>query len=376
MQHGRWYPTQVLLADGRTVVIDGLDERGEPHVNSQIESYNADLNFVTLLSVRGQADHPPAGGLYPHLFQMPSGRVLVAGPTPSDSWFFRVSNIGSLSWEDAPDPVRHTFGSGVLLPGTPSGSTRVALIGGVDRDALPDTGTSTPLPIVETFDEANPTAGWTTAPSLNHGRAHHNTVQLPDRSMVTVGGGYGILNGNRRAGDPAIHRNIEIYDPASGQWTLGPAQDELRTYHSTALLLPDGRVLSAGDDGYGGSSNDTAEIYEPPYLFRGARPTIQSAPNSIEYGQTFTVDTSTGRDQGGADGAGCRHPRQRHEPAQRAAHRHGGTGRPADRDRAGDARTRSPDVLHAVRAERQRCAVGRQVRAPAVRRRQRPARTR
>ena len=39
MRHGRWYPTQVLLADGRTVVIDGLDERGEPHVNNQIESY-------------------------------------------------------------------------------------------------------------------------------------------------------------------------------------------------------------------------------------------------------------------------------------------------------------------------------------------------
>ncbi len=293
MRHGRWYPTQVLLADGRTIVMDGLDERGEPHVNAQIESYTPGLDFVTLLSVRGQADHPPAGGLYPHMFQMPSGRVLVAGPEPSDSWFLRVSNIGALSWEEAPDPVRHTFGSGVLLPGTASGSTRVALIGGVDRDALPDTGTSTPLPIVQTFDEADPAAGWATAPPLNYGRAHHNTVQLPDRSMVTVGGGYGILNGNRRAGDPAIHRNVELYDPASGQWTLGPAQDELRTYHSTALLLPDGRVLSAGDDGYGGSSNDTAEIYEPPYLFRGARPTIQAAPSSIEYGQSFTVDTSS-----------------------------------------------------------------------------------
>ena len=243
--------------------------------------------------MRAQADRPPAGGLYPHLFQMPSGRVLVAGPEPRDSWFFRVSGIGALSWEDAPDPVRHTFGSGVLLPGTPSGSTRVALIGGVDRDALPDTGTSTPLPTVETFDEANPGAGWTAAPPLNHGRAHHNTVQLPDRSMVTVGGGYGILNGNRRAGDPAVHRNIELYDRATGQWTLGPAQDELRTYHSTALLLPDGRVMSAGDDGYGGSANDTAEIYEPPYLFRGPRPEIQSAPATIEYGESFTVSTTT-----------------------------------------------------------------------------------
>ena len=79
--------------------------------------------------------------------------------------------------------------------------------------------------------------------------------------------------------------------PASGR--LGPAQDELRTYHSTALLLPDARVMSAGDDGYGGSSNDTAEVYEPPYLFRGPRPTIVSAPAQVGYGETFTVDTST-----------------------------------------------------------------------------------
>jgi hypothetical protein len=227
------------------------------------------------------------------MFQMPSGRVLVAGPEPSDSWFFSLNSIGALDqWEDFPNPTRHTWGSGVLLPGDANGSTRVALIGGVDRASLPDTGTSTPLPGVQTFDEANPAAGWTSAPPLNNGRAHHNTVQLPDRSMVTVGGGYGILNGNRRSGDAAIHRNIELYDPGTGQWSLGPAQDELRTYHSTALLLPDGRVMSAGDDGYGGTSNDTVEIYEPPYLFKGPRPTIASAPGSVTYGDAFTVGTS------------------------------------------------------------------------------------
>jgi hypothetical protein len=295
MRHGRWYPTQVLLADGRTVVLDGLNEQGEPHVNPEIESYTRFTpawDFVGLLGIRGQPGQPPAGGLYPHTFQMPSGRVLVAGPEPSDSWFFSLNRIGALSWEDAPNPTRHTWGTGVLLPGGAGGSTRVALIGGVDRDSLPDTGSSTPLPGVQTFDEASPGAGWTSAPPLNHGRAHHNTVQLPDRSMVTVGGGYGILNGNRRSGDAAIHRNIELYDAASGQWTLGPAQDELRTYHSTALLLPDGRVLSAGDDGYGGSSNDTAEIYEPPYLFKGPRPSIASAPDSVTYGEAFTVEAS------------------------------------------------------------------------------------
>src|SRR6185436_337647 len=104
-------------------------------------------------------------------------------------------------------PTRHTWGTGVLIPsGSTAGSTRVALIAGVDRDSLPDTGTSTPLAGVETFDEANPGAGWAPAPSLNVARAHLNTVLLPDRSMATVGGGYGILNGDRRSGDPAVHR--------------------------------------------------------------------------------------------------------------------------------------------------------------------------
>ena len=65
-------------------------------------------DFVTLLSNRDQQDQPPAGGLYPHTFQMPSGRVLVAGPEPADSWFFHLSRIGSLSWEDAPNPLRHS----------------------------------------------------------------------------------------------------------------------------------------------------------------------------------------------------------------------------------------------------------------------------
>ena len=86
-------------------------------------------------------------------------------------------------------------------------------------------------------------------------------------------------------------RQVELWNPATGTWTLGPAQAESRAYHSTALLLPDGRVVSAGDDVNGGTDRDTAEIYEPPYLFKGARPTITSAPTSAQIGTTFNVDT-------------------------------------------------------------------------------------
>jgi hypothetical protein len=59
-----------------------------------------------------------------------------------------------------------------------------------------------------------------------------------------------------------------------------------RGYHSTAVLLPDGRVLAAGANG-----NPTREVYSPPYLFRGARPTVASVPSSVDYGETFSVGT-------------------------------------------------------------------------------------
>jgi hypothetical protein len=66
-------------------------------------------------------------------------------------------------------------------------------------------------------------------------------------------------------------------------------------YHSTALLLPDGRVLNAGGGRFGGTGPGadqfSAEIYSPPYLFKGVRPTITSAPAAIGYGSTFTIAT-------------------------------------------------------------------------------------
>src|SRR6185437_4273852 len=128
----------------------------------------------------------------------------------------------------------------------------------------------------EVFDENNASAGWQAAPPLVIGRAHANTVLLPDGSMVEVGGGIGNV-----ATAPSPHhaanpeqRHIELWNPQTGEWRLGPEQAEYRAYHSTAMLLPDARVLSAGDDFNGGIEDDTGELYEPSYLFRGPRPTI------------------------------------------------------------------------------------------------------
>jgi hypothetical protein len=89
--------------------------------------------------------------------------------------------------------------------------------------------------------------------------------------------------------------DAEIWSPVSETWTAMARMQIPRMYHSTALLLPDGRVLKAGGGRFGGSGPGadqfSAEIYSSSYLFNGARPTITSAPATVGYGSTFTVAT-------------------------------------------------------------------------------------
>ena len=86
----------------------------------------------------------------------------------------------------------------------------------------------------------------------------------------------------------------EIWNPDTETWTQVASLQIGREYHSTALLLPDGRVLMAGGGQLPGTAavdQTNAEIYSPPYLFKGARPTITNAPSTVQYGSSITVTT-------------------------------------------------------------------------------------
>ena len=291
MAHGRWYPTQLLMPDGRTLIIQGLDESTTGRKNPDVELFtpSPDLNGRGTITKLGSLPGNRIGDYYPHMFWMPSARALVAGPYANDSWYFSEAGR-SIATSDVGDLSRNrTWGTAVLEPAGVNGSTRVLAIGGSDSVANYDNAPA--VASSEVYDEAG-SGGWRSAASLNVARSHHNTVLLPDGSMVTVGGGVGNDSTRNRlwtAND--AQRQIELWSPQTKTWTLGPSQDEYRAYHSTALLLPDGRVLSAGDDRNGGFDRDTAELYEPPYLFKGPRPTITRAPTGVDWNADFSVGT-------------------------------------------------------------------------------------
>jgi hypothetical protein len=205
------------------------------------------------------------------MFLLPDGRIpfvnllktLIFDPSTS-AWSRTVAqqNFGS----------RTDTLSSVQLPGL----TKIMNIGGRNKIR----GTTATTEIID-FSQSRPQ--WRYSGSMHYPRMNGNAVLLPDGTVLMVGGGLG----PRRYQNPVLQS--ELYDPVTETWTVMAAQSVPRMYHSTAVLLPDGRVLSAGED-HGPMSNQTsAEIYSPPYLFKGPRPTVSSAPGSIGYGQQFTV---------------------------------------------------------------------------------------
>ena len=312
MAHGRWYPTGVRMPNGQIPIVSGLDESGIliPHsnTNQDIELFTPPTELGGLGTIKkvgsiGTGDEDerakkPIGQLYPRMVVMASGRTILAGPDKETSWF--IDQADPFTWGDIPNLNRdRTWGTTVPLPSGPGGPTQLLAIGGTQFSGEPSTTTT------ELFDEGSG-GGWQLQVGKDnlYGRGHANTVLLPDGSMVEVGGGRGSLDGF----ESPLHyaepekRHIELWDPATGKWRLGPEQTEARAYHSTAVLLPDGRVMSAGDDFNGDPGKidanndtspmeDTAEIYKPPYLFRGARPEIAAAPATIGFNGSFGVDT-------------------------------------------------------------------------------------
>jgi hypothetical protein len=158
----------------------------------------------------------------------------------------------------------------------------------------PDSKAGTPTATAEKIDLMAGTPTWTTAGNMSAPRRHLNSTVLPDGTVLITGGtrGGGFVDIN-----PAdAVREAELWDPTTNGWTTLAANSVMRVYHSVSLLLPDATVLhGASGNAMAGAvpvpDENNHEIFSPPYLFKGARPTITSVPATVPYGQPFTVAT-------------------------------------------------------------------------------------
>ena len=161
-----------------------------------------------------------------------------------------------------------------------------------------DAGSDLPTAAAEVIDLTEPTPSWRPAAPMQHRRRQHNATLLPDGTVLVTGGTAGAGFNDVSPGGP-VHA-AEVWDPATDTWTTLAAEAVDRCYHATALLLPDATVLSAGGGEFmvGPAPNapaDThrdAQVFHPPYLFRGPRPVITSYPDELTAGGTFTVEAT------------------------------------------------------------------------------------
>ena len=223
---------------------------------------------------------------FPLLAVQPNGRVFHGGPTPTLHSFDPMNGDANQTFGQ-PTGTRARKWANVVTYDV----GKVLLIGGADLGATPRTLASN----VFLVDLSGPSPQITQGPSMNYPRALSNSVTLPNGEVLVVGGN----NTGQNFSDVGAAMPAEIFDPVANAWRVVDSISIPRTYHSTALLLKDGRVLSAGGGACGGCAVNhlDGQIFSPPYLFDedgsdATRPLLGSVPTVSGAGNDITVTAS------------------------------------------------------------------------------------
>ncbi len=292
LTESRWYPTLIGLEGGGVLAVSGLDEYG-----NVIQGANEVYDPAT----RTWSDRPDLERYfptYPALFRLADGNRLFysgsnTGYGPAEEG--RQPGIWDLednTWQDVDglrDPGFNETSTSFML--APAQDQRVAIVGG---GGVGDSEDSTARFDVVDLSEEEPRYEPAAADYPSPAR-YINAVTLPDDSTLLTGGSVG-YRGNSQS-DLFL---TTLYDPHSGHLSEAAPNEVGRNYHGTAILLPDGRVMTMGSDPLFSDEENTIpgkfetriEIYSPPYLFAGERPEITDAPQEISRGSSFAVSTA------------------------------------------------------------------------------------
>jgi hypothetical protein len=278
---GHWYPTLTELGDGDIWMAGGLKEDTTGAVNTE----RFDSATHTWLPTWQVPQSWSFWGLYPHMILMQDGRLFYsgghvfgnglpgAGASIHDPETGSITDVGGLRGKDMRDQS-----ASMILP--PAQDQKVLITGGGNINT-----TAPAISLTDVIDLKDPAPGYQPGPDLpGEGKMYLNATILPDRTVLVSNGGR--LNRD----DSANVLTAAIYDPPSNSWKSVAADPIGRNYHSSAVLLPDGRVAVVGSNPGSGSFELRISVYQPPYLFRTARPQISNVPADATYGQTFSFN--------------------------------------------------------------------------------------
>jgi hypothetical protein len=275
MSESKWYPTAVALGDSRVLVSCG-------NTSGHMDIYDEATDTFSEIT---SGDNKAFPNLYPGLHLLPNHVIFYSrtgwgsagpggGPFTGDeqSAYFTLTGNSTGIWNNiAPPPPSipdRTKGMSVLLLSNTPPYARVLALGGADST------TNNMYDIID-VSALSPLLNWDAPVAFPDGehRSLSSAVLLPDGNVFVCGG-------IQRTNSPCT-----MFNPQTNSWSPMAALPSIRDYHSVALLLPSGKVMIAG------WNNTSIEIFSPPYLFRGARPVISSAPDLVHHGQSFTIES-------------------------------------------------------------------------------------
>lgn len=303
MPAGRYYPTCATLATGDAFIASGAAVRGlgGNFPNDDYEIFRQHTN-----TVGPKLRFRPLDTAYLHHAEYPFVHLLPGGSSQGLLWVFswaearlfdvakgafRAKSFPSGTGEPRTYPHQ---GASVLLPirADAPHKAKILVLGGSRREGH-DAPATNSAEIFE-YNGSDPDASTWRRPAggnMGHSRFMSDAVLLPDETVLVVNGaGRGTAD---KSFDPVYP--AELFDTRTETWTAAPRINRPRLYHSTAALLPDGRVFIAGNTytfNPGNALEDrTTEVYSPPYLSRGPRPEIASLTSIVAHGQEFRVGT-------------------------------------------------------------------------------------
>jgi hypothetical protein len=287
----RWYPTLTGLPDGRVLAVSGLNGSGAILDGSQNEIYDPSTKSWTT-----RPDLKRYFATYPALFQTGvAGKLFYTG---SNSGYGPAAKGRTPGFWDLTDDsftavpglrdadLTETSGSAWVGP-VQNQTMMIVGGGGVGESAR----SSRRIDLIK-LDA--PAPHFVPGPDLPEGTRYPSLVQLPDDTVL-------ITNGSRdyRGRGASDNHTARIYHPDTNTLSYAADPHVGRDYHSAALLLPDGRVLTMGSDPLYADKKNTItgtfekrlELYTPAYLFHGNRPVLSDGPAIVHYGQTATYAT-------------------------------------------------------------------------------------